>query len=65
LGGQRAAGAVGHKRLVIVAHLLWQGTSYEEQRDADQRPHQEARDGQRAITALKRLGDDVTVQRIA
>ena len=38
---------------------------YEEQRYADQRPNQEERDCRRAITALKRLGYDVTVKRIA
>ena len=65
LGGQRAAVAVGHKILVIVYHLLWQGTYDEEQRYADQRPKQEERDCKRAITALKRRGYDVTVQRLA
>jgi transposase len=65
LGGKRAAVAVGHTMLVIVSHLLWQGTYDEEQRDADQRPKQEARDGKRAITALKRLGYAGTVQRVA
>ena len=53
IGGKRAAVAVGHKMLVIVYHLLWQGTYDEEQRYADQRPQQEERDGKRAITALK------------
>jgi transposase len=56
LSGKRAVVAVGHKMLVIVYHLLWQGTSDEEQRDADQRPKQTERDGKRAITALERLG---------
>jgi hypothetical protein len=65
LGGKRAAVAVGHKMLVIVYHLLWQGTYYEEQRYADQQPNQEERDYRRAITALKRLGYDVTVKRVA
>ena len=64
-GGKRAAVAVGHTMLVIVSHLLWQGTCDEEQRDADQRPKQEERDCKRAITALKRLGYEVTVKRIA
>ena len=64
LGGKRAAVAVGHKMLVIVYPLLWQGTSDEEQRYADQRPQQEERDGKRAITALERLGYQVTVQRV-
>ena len=55
LGGKRAAVAVGHKILVIVYHLLWQGTSDEEQRYTDQRPKQEERDRKRAIQALERL----------
>ena len=54
LGGKRAAVAVGHKILVIVDHLLWQGlimrAAY-----TDQRPKQEERDCKRAITALERL----------
>jgi transposase len=65
LGGKRAAVAVGHKILVIVYHLLWQGTYDEEQRDADQRPKQEERDRKRAINALERLGYRVTVERVA
>jgi len=56
---------VGHKILVIVYHLLWQGTYYEEQRYTDQRPKQEERDRKRAITALERLGYQVTVKRVA
>jgi transposase len=65
LGGKRAAVAVGHKILVIVYHLLWQGTYYEEQRYTDQRPKQEERDCKRAIKALERLGYQVTVKRVA
>jgi transposase len=65
VGGKRAAVAVGHKILVIVYHLLWQGTYYEEQRYADQRPKQEERDRKRAITALERLGYHVTLARVA
>ena len=65
LGGKRAAVAVGHKMLVIVYHLLWQGTSDEEQRYTDQRPKQEERDRKRAITALERLGYQVTLKRAA
>jgi transposase len=65
LGGKRAAVAVGHKILVIVYHLLWQGTYYEEQRYTDQRPQQEERDCKRAITALERLGYQVTLKRAA
>ena len=65
LGGKRAAVAVGHKILVIVYHLLWQGTYYEEQRYTDQRPKQEERDRKRAIPALERLGYQVTLKRAA
>ena len=65
LGGKRAAVAVGHKILVIVYHLLWQGTYYEEQRYTDQRPKQEERARKRAITALERLGYQVTLKRAA
>jgi transposase len=65
VGGKRAAVAVGQKMLVIVYHLLWQGTYYEEQRYADQRPKQEERDRKRAIKALERLGYRVTVDRVA
>jgi transposase len=65
LGGKRAAVAVGHKMLVIVYHLLWQGTYDEEQRYADQQPKQEERDRKRAIKALERLGYHVTVERVA
>jgi hypothetical protein len=65
LGGKRAAVTVGHKILVIVYPLLWQGTHYEEQRYTDQRPNQEERDCKRAITALERRGYQVTVKRVA
>jgi transposase len=65
VGGTRAAVAVGHTRLVIAYHLLWQGPYDEEQRDADQRPQQEERDRKRAIKALERLGYRVTVDRVA
>lgn len=65
IGGKRAAVAVGHKMLVIVYHLLWQGTYYEEQRYADQQPKQEERERKRAIKALERLGYCVTVERLA
>jgi len=65
LGGKRAAVAVGHKMLVSVSHLLWQGTSYEAQCYTDQRPKQEERDRKRAITALKRLGYQVILKRAA
>jgi transposase len=65
IGGKKAAVAVGHKILVIVYHLLWQGTFYEEQRYADQRPKQEEHARKRAIQVLERLGYSVTVERVA
>jgi transposase len=65
IGGKRAAVAVGHKMLMMVYHLLWQGTYYEEQRYVDQQPNQEERERQRAIRALERLGYRVTVESVA
>jgi transposase len=65
MGGKKAAVAVGHKILVIVYQLLGQGTFYEEQRYADQRPKQEEHARKRAIQALERLGYSVTVERVA
>ena len=49
--------------LVIVYHLLALGTWYEEARYDQCTPRQEARERQRAIKALERLGYAVTVER--
>ena len=57
--------AVAHKIVVIIYHLLAEGTCYEEARYDTLRPKQEARERQRAITALERLGYVVTVERAA
>lgn len=65
IGGKRAAVAVGHKMLVIVYHLLWQGTFYEAQRYIDQQPNQEESERPRAIRALERRGYRVTVESMA
>jgi transposase len=65
IGGKKAAVAVGHKILVLVYQLLGQGTVYEEQRYADQRPKQEEHARKRAIQVLERLGYSVTVERVA
>ena len=65
LGKQKAALAIAHKMLVIVYHLLALGTSYEEARDDQWNPRQEARERQRAIKALERLGSTVIVERAA
>ena len=65
IGKKKAALAIAHKILVIVYHLLAAGTSYEEARDDQWNPRQEARERQWAITALERLGSTVTVERAA
>ena len=65
LGKKKAALAIAHKILVIVYHLLALGTCYEEARYDQWNPRQEARERQRAIKALERLGYTVTVERAA
>jgi transposase len=65
LGKKKAAVAVAHKIVVIIYHLLAEGTCYEEARYDPLRPKQEARERQRAIQALERLGYVVTVERAA
>ena len=51
-----AALASAHKILVIVYHLLAAGICDEETRYEQWHPKQEARERQRAIKALERLG---------
>ena len=63
IGKKRAALAIAHNIRVIVSHLLTLGTSYEEARYDHGHPKQEARERQRAIKALERLGSTVTVER--
>ena len=65
LGKKKAALAIAHKILVIVYHLLALGTCYEETRYDQWNPRQEARERQRAIKALERLGYTVIVERAA
>lgn len=65
LGGQQAARAVGHNILVIVYHLLAEGTCYAEARDTHLPPRQEAQQRPRARKALARLGSHVTLARVA
>ena len=65
IGKKKAALAVAHKLLVIVYHLLAEGTVYGEARYDHRSAKQEARERQRAIKALERLGYTVTVQRAA
>jgi hypothetical protein len=65
IGKKKAALAVAHTILVIVYHLLAAGTCYEATRYDQWNPKQEAREQQRAIKALERLGYTVTVERAA
>ena len=65
IGKKKAALAIAHKILVIVYHLLATGSCYEEARYDHYHPKQEARERQRAIKALERLGYTVTVERAA
>jgi transposase len=65
IGKKKAALAIAHKILVIVYHLLATGSCYEEARYDHGHPKQEARERQRAIKALERLGYTVTVERAA
>ena len=65
LGGKKAAMAVAHKILVIVYHLLLEGTCYEEARYDRLQDRQEERQQKRAVKALERLGYRVTLERLA
>jgi transposase len=65
LGSKKAAVAVAHKILVIIYHLLLEGTFYEEERYDRLLPRQEERERQRAIKALERLGYSVTLDKVA
>ena len=65
LGKKKAALAIAHNILVIVYHLLAAETCYEETRDDQWNPKQEARERQRALKALERLGYTVTIERAA
>jgi transposase len=65
LGGKKAAMAVGHKILVIVYHLLAEGSFYDEERYDRLQPRQEEQQRKRAVKALERLGYQVTLERVA
>ena len=65
LGSKKAAMAVAHKRVVIISHLLLEGTLYEEERYDRLLPRQEERERKRAIKALERLGYTVTLDKVA
>ncbi len=57
--------AVAHKLLVIMDHLLLEGTLYEEERYDRLLPRQEERERKRALKALARLGYAVTLDKVA
>ena len=65
IGKKKAAMAVAHKILVIIYHLLSEGTFYDEGRYIKVGPQQKERERQRAIKALERLGYSVTVEQVA
>ena len=65
LGKKKAAVAIAHKILVIGYHLLLEGTWYDETRYDRLAPKQEARERQRAVKALERLGYTVTLDKVA
>jgi transposase len=65
LGGKKAALAVAHKILVIVYHLLREGTFYDEERYHHLQARQEERQQQRAVKALEHLGYRVTLEKVA
>ena len=50
LGGKKAAMAVAHKILVIVYHLLAEGTCYDEERYDRLQPRQEEQQRKRAVS---------------
>lgn len=62
IGGKKAAMAVGHKILVIIFHLLNEGTVYNDGKYDRPSPKEELRQQKRAIETLKRLGFEVTLR---
>jgi transposase len=65
LGGKKAAVAIAHQILVIVWHLLREGTLYEEKRYGLMTQQQEERRLKRHVEELKRLGYNVTLEKAA
>jgi len=61
-GGKRAAMAVAHSILVIIYHLLSEGTTYEERGEIffEERDRQALE--KRLIRQLQRLGNQVTIE---
>ena len=62
IGGKKAAVAVGHKILVIIFHLLNEGTVYNDGKYDHPSPKEEIRQQKRAIDTLHRLGFEVTLK---
>jgi hypothetical protein len=56
--------AVAHKILVILYHVLMDGTFYDESRYDRHEAREEERDKKRAIAALERLGYEVTLSSV-
>jgi transposase len=65
IGKKKAAVAVGRKILVLIYHLLSEGTFYEEARYERLQPHEEERQRKRAMRVLEQLGYTVKVERVA
>lgn len=61
LGRKKAAMAGAHKILVIIYHVLMDGTFYDESRYDRHDAREEERDKKRAIAALKQLGYEVAL----
>ena len=57
--------AVAHKILVMVYHLLLEGTFYDEERYNRLQTRQEERQQKRAVKALEQLGYHVTLEKVA
>ena len=65
LGRKKAAMAVAHKILVILYHVLMDGTFYDESRYDCHDAREEEREKKRALAALERLGYNVTLSPVA
>jgi hypothetical protein len=60
LGGKKAVMAAAHNMLVMVSHLLAEGTLYDEERNHRLSPQPEERQRRRAVQALQALSYRVT-----
>lgn len=65
IGGKKAAVAVGHKILVIVYHLLKEGTVYDDGRYDRYQKKQEKNQLTRALSLLQELGYEVQLKKAA